>query len=215
MREESCKRGLVVLIEGMDLAGKTTLCSRIIDELRRTGVSCTFGNNALVRDNPIALRADEYRKDPKAGMLETGALFLAAHLYDAHQFTYPIEGTVHLQDSCWLRTLAYHETKGTRWVPELLQATRHLQPTFDLTFYLTASIESRKARVIQRELEKPGENDAADYLSHVDPERLMRHDMKLLTVTRRIYPDVHLVDTTTLCPDEVFSTVYPQIKALL
>src|SRR5439155_18295365 len=105
------RAGRVVLIEGLDLAGKSTLVRNLQAELTRRGIPVRVIRNALCPDNPIAALADQVRRDPEAGPIETGALFLAAHLWDARHFTPPPDRTVHIQDSCWLRTLAYHTWK--------------------------------------------------------------------------------------------------------
>src|SRR5439155_22259143 len=79
--------GRVILIEGLDLAGKTTLVRNLQAELTRRGIPVRVSRNALCPDNPIAALADQVRRDPHAGLVETGALFLAAHLWDARHFT--------------------------------------------------------------------------------------------------------------------------------
>jgi thymidylate kinase len=103
--------GRVVLVEGLDLAGKSTLVRNLQAELTRRVIPVRVSRNALCPDNPVAALADQVRRDPHAGLIETGALFLAAHLWDDRHFTPPPDGMVHLQDSCWLRTLAYHSWK--------------------------------------------------------------------------------------------------------
>src|SRR5438270_13332793 len=127
--------GKVVLIEGLDLAGKSTLARNLERELTRRGVRVRVSRNALCPDNPIAALADQLRRDPSAGLVETGALFLAAHLWDARHFRPPPEGTIHLQDSCWLRTLAYHTMQGTPGIPELLRQAVPTFPRFDAALF--------------------------------------------------------------------------------
>src|SRR5689334_11657670 len=105
--------GRVVLIEGLDLAGKSTLVRNLQAKLKHRGISVRVSRNTLCPENPIAALADQLRLDPQAGLLETGALFLAAHLWDSRHFTPPLDGVVHIQDSCWLRTLAFHRARGT------------------------------------------------------------------------------------------------------
>ncbi len=120
--------GRVVLIEGLDLAGKSTLVRNLQAELTRRGIPVRVSRNALCPDNPIAAVADQLRRDPHAGLVETGALFLAAHLWDARHFTPPPDGMVHIQDSCWLRTLAYHTFNQTPGIPEQLASAVRLFP---------------------------------------------------------------------------------------
>ena len=75
------------------------------------------------------------------------ALFLAAHLWDARHFTTPPDGMVHVQDSCWLRTLAYHTWKDTPAIPEQLARAARYFPRFDAAVFLTAGVEERRRRL--------------------------------------------------------------------
>ena len=162
--------GRVVLIEGLDLAGKSTLVRNLQAELTRRGIPVRVSRNALCPNNPIAPVADALRRDPGAGLLETGALFLASHLWDARNFEPPPEGAIHIQDSCWLRTLAYHTFHGTPRIPELLRVAAPSFPRFDAAVFLTADLAERQRRLGQREREHPGSNDANDHMVIEDPD---------------------------------------------
>lgn len=162
--------GRVILIEGLDLAGKSTLVRSLQAELTRRGIPVRVSRNALCPDNPIAPVADTLRRDPTAGLLETGALFLASHIWDARNFQPPPDEMIHLQDSCWLRTLAYHTYHGTPGVPDLLRKAVPSFPRFDAAFFLTADLAERRRRLEQREREQPGTNDANDHLVISDPQ---------------------------------------------
>jgi thymidylate kinase len=192
--------GRVLLIEGLDLAGKSTLVRNLQVELTRRGVPVRVSRNALCPDNPIAALADELRRDPHAGLIETGALFLAAHLWDARHFSPPPDGTVHLQDSCWLRTLAYHSWKDTPAIAEQLARAARCFPRFDAAVFLTAGIEERRRRLAQRECEQPGSNDANDHLVHSDPQGHWRHEQLLWQLTH-LYTKAARIETTGI-PDE-------------
>jgi thymidylate kinase len=162
--------GRVILIEGLDLAGKSTLVRNLQADLTRRGIPVRVSRNALCPENPIAPVADALRRAPNAGLLETGALFLASHLWDARNFQPPPDGVIHLQDSCWLRTLAYHTLHGTPGVPDLLREAAPSFPRFDVAVFLTADLAERRRRLAQREREQPGSNDANDHLVVRDPE---------------------------------------------
>jgi thymidylate kinase len=163
--------GRVVLIEGLDLAGKSTLVKNLRGELARRGVAVRVRRNALCPDNPIATLADQMRRDPWAAAVETGALFLAAHLWDARHFKPPLDGTVHLQDSCWVRTLAYHTFHDTPGLPTLLRKAMASFPRFNAAVFLTTGIKERQRRLAQRECEQPGNNDANDRLVMIAPDQ--------------------------------------------
>jgi thymidylate kinase len=204
-------RGTMVLIEGLDLAGKSTLTRQIIEHAKSNHIDISTSRNALVPTNPIALIADEYRRDKKAGYLETGALFLAAHEYDAIEFKYPAPGKVHIQDSSWLRTLAFHTLHKTRWIPDLVKSVSRHQPEFDAVIYLTASTAVRQQRVLKREKEAPHENDHSDYLCFSNPKKLEQLDQLLLAKTQEVYPHVKVIDTTNVKPDVLLQQCLPLI----
>jgi thymidylate kinase len=189
--------GRIVLIEGLDLAGKSTLVENLQGELSRQGIPVRISRNALCPDNPIASLADQVRRDPHAGVVETGALFLAAHLWDARHFTPPPDGMVHLQDSCWLRTLAYHSFRGTPGIPNLLHEALPFFPRFHAAVFLTADIMVRQSRLEQRERGRPGSNDHADYAVKDDPDNFLSLD-RLLNRLAADLVEARTLDTTGL-----------------
>jgi dTMP kinase len=198
--------GRVVLVEGLDLAGKSTLVRNLQAELTRRGIPVRVSRNALCPDNPIAALADQVRRDPDAGLIETGALFLAAHLWDARHFSPPLDGTVHLQDSCWLRTLAYHTWWDTPAIPEQLARVVRYFPRFDAAIYLTARIEERQRRLELREREHPGSNDADDHLVMTAPDRYLALEQDLEALSVGI-TKARVMDTTNLSPESVTLSV--------
>lgn len=204
--------GPSILIEGLDLAGKSTLVRQLVVELEGLGWCVRCSRNALIVDNPIAMVADIERKKDNVCLNKTMLLFLSSHLYDAHKFKKPPTNTVHLQDSSWLRTVAFNVVRGNTEFLSLLEVVITLQPTFDLVIYLTADIESRKKRVLEREHQVPGENDKSDYLAHFDPELLVRNDKALLEAAKRYCGRVDVVDTSILTKGEVLSEVLSLLK---
>ena len=177
--------GRVVLIEGLDLAGKSTLVRNLQAELTRRGIAVRISRNALCPDNPIAPVADALRRDPGASLLETGALFLASHLWDARNFEPPPEGVIHIQDSCWLRTLAYHTFHGTPRIPELLRSAAPTFPGFDAAVFLTADLAERRLRLGRRESEHPGSNDANDHMVINKPDIYLGLESELQALAAR------------------------------
>ncbi len=194
--------GQVVLVEGLDLAGKSTLVRDLQAELTRRGIPVRVSRNALCPDNPIAALADQVRRDPHAGLVETGAIFLAAHLWDARHFRPPPDGTVHLQDSCWLRTLAYHTYRGTPGIPDLLREAVASFPRFEAALFLTACVEERQRRLAQREQERPGSNDFEDHLVKSAPGAFTQHEV-VLQETAVQTVGAKVLDTTDVTPDRL------------
>jgi len=187
--------GRVVLIEGMDLAGKTTLVRHLQSELTHRGIPVRVSRNALCADNPVAALADQLRRDPQAGLLETGSAFLAAHLWDGRHFTPPPDGTLHLQDSSWLRTVAYHMVRGTPHIAGLLLEASAAFPTYDRVFFLTADREERCRRLQLREYERPGANDHDDHAVIREPEQFLRQENIIRRLSERLLK-ARVIDTT-------------------
>lgn len=193
----------MVLVEGLDLAGKTTLCEGLVQKLKAIGLVVVLSKNNLLGQNAVGTRAKEYALGTPVTNLETGALFLASHFYDTALFKMPPEGTVHLQDSSWLRTVSHHSMHRTPVIPELAEALFDAHPKFGTVIYLTADIEVRKRRVLERGARCPGTNTPGDYMSHIDPNFVIRHDRKLLDITRRFYPGVCVIDTSSMSGEEM------------
>ena len=202
--------GRIVLIEGLDLAGKSTLVRNLQAELTRRGIPVRVSRNALCPENPIAVLADQLRRDPEAGLVETGALFLAAHLWDARHFAPPPDGMIHIQDSCWLRTLAYHTWKDTPAIPEQLARAARYFPRFDTAIFLTAGIEERRRRLAQRERDQPGSNDANDHLVQLDPQGYLRQE-QLLWQMAHLFTRAANIETTGIPEEQLVSLVLEKL----
>jgi hypothetical protein len=206
--------GPFILIEGLDLAGKSTLVRRLVAAACNQGAVSRTSRNALCPENPIALLADDLRRDSTAGFLETGSLFLSAHCWDARHFRLPPTGTVHFQDSSWLRTLAFHSHHRTPVIPEALRLASTSFPAFDVAIFITANIVSRRQRLQQRDIEQPGANDWQDHLVVKSPDEFLALEERLrrLTIERTGAAEL---DTTGLSPDEVCAAAWEQIAPAL
>jgi hypothetical protein len=186
----------------MDLAGKTTLVRILQTELTRRGIPVRVGRNSLCADNPIAALADQLRRDPEAGLLETGAAFLAAHLWDARHFRPPPDGTIHLQASSWLRTVSYHMVRGTPQIAGLLLEASAAFPTYDRAVFLTADLEERRRRLQQRECDRPGANDRDDHAVIREQALFLRQECIIRRLAERLLK-ASVIDTTRAKLDEV------------
>lgn len=204
--------GPVVLVEGLDLAGKSTLVGFLKNELRKYYEYVHYSKNSLVRENSIARFADAERKKPEVPLSETCPLFIAAHLYDAHLFTAPAVREVHLQDSSWMRTLAFNSVRENNVYLPLLIDTAATQPVFDLVIYLTASIKVRQQRIKHRESAQRGENDHSDYLVYTNPELFKRNDEALYDVAVKYCAAVETIDTSDLSTPEVQTEAMSRLR---
>lgn len=169
--------GRLVLVEGLDLAGKSTLVKSLKKRLEALDWRVEVSSGDLCPDNPVAaVTRDMMRWDAGFSPAEGAPLFLASHLWDERNFKPPAaEKTVHLQDSCALRSLAFEKVLGEEfYVQKLLEVVRDL-PNFDAAYVLTASMKTRIDRFTLRE-----QNDLHDHFMLSDPVRFARVDSELL-----------------------------------
>ncbi|MEW6281457.1 MAG: hypothetical protein AB1758_22800 [Candidatus Eremiobacterota bacterium] len=187
--------GRLIMVEGLDLSGKSTLVAGLAAELGRQGVPVSVRRNVLVAGNGVAAEADRMRRDPGRDRLRTAQLFLAAHLYDAAHFSLD-PSLVHVQDSWWLRTLAWERWNGHEQAAQALEAAALTFPRFDAVLVLTASPAERQRRYHLR-----GKNDAGDALVFTAPADFARLDGILCAEARR--RGAAVLDTTGLTPAQV------------
>lgn len=201
----------MILIEGLDLAGKSTLVRALARRLQSEGNPVRLSRNSLCPDNPLAALADRWRRDPSRDLVGTGALFLAAHRWDVGHFRRPLGRRVHLQDSCWLRTLAFERTFGSPGLAWLLEASSSDAPRFDRAIFVTASLEERARRLQQRAAERPGENDAGDHWVVDAPERFLLLEETLRSLAAR-HCGARVLDTTHLTPTAALEAAWERLE---
>ena len=206
--------GISILIEGIDLAGKSTLAKSLPGKLNDLGFAVRQSRNSLCPDNPIAPVADVIRKESNAGNAETGALFLASHLWDSRNFGPIPNGTIHLQDSCWVRTLAHHTVQGTPDIPAMLRRDAMAFPRFNIAIFLTADLTVRQERLGQRESDDPGSNDDGDRLVITNPQKFNRLDERLKELCKEFF-SATCIDTSTLDKNDVLNEVLKQVLPVL
>ena len=193
--------GSMILVEGLDLAGKSTLVRELGALLQEMGVPHRVGHNSLCPDNPVAQFADWMRQDERRSSLEGSCLFVASHLWDMRNFRAPVQ-TVHLQDSCWLRSVAYDLESEARSSPRAGQLWESC-PTvqFDRALFLTASLPVRRLRLQKRKREG-GAADAQDHWVETNPERFSALESRLLQVVSS-HARTEILDSSELSPREV------------
>lgn len=187
--------GRMILVEGLDLAGKSTL----IENLKRHHPGpVRLRNGQFCENNPTGQVAREMvRWDEGFGGVEAGALFLSSMLWDARHFE-PPGAELHLQDSCWLRTLAFEQLYGSAPLARLMEEQGRKFPRFDRAIFLTASLEERLRRLHRR-----SNNDLHDQLAFKKPEKFLAIEKRLLELVVE-WEKAMVIDTTEMSKDEVF-----------
>jgi hypothetical protein len=117
-----------------------------------------------------------------------------------------------------MRTLNYHNSNCTRFVPELLRSVvAPLQPRFDLIVYLTADVKVRAERLSVRKNEDPGNCDELDNMVYKNPAAFVALDKGLERVVKdhsRGTP-VLTIDTTHMAKHEVLDRVWEAVERVL
>lgn len=168
----------MILIEGLDLAGKSTLVAGLEAHYRAQGRPVQVRNGQFCPDNPGGQVARELvRWDEGFGGVEAGALFLSSMLWDARNFVPP--QTLHIQDSCWLRTLAFEQLYGSPQLAAMMEEQGRKFPRFEHAIFLTASLEERRKRLASR-----GQNDIHDLMAFRKPEKFLAIEARLMQLVK-------------------------------
>jgi thymidylate kinase len=197
--------GRMILVEGLDLAGKSTLVEGLREHL---GPDVRVANGQFCPDNPGAQVARELvRWDEDFGGLEAGALFLSSMLWDGRHFVPPQAGQVHLQDSCWLRTLAFEQLYGSPYLAQQMEEQGRSFPRFDKALFLTASLPERERRLRSRD-----KNDLHDLMAFRKPEKFLAIERRLAELVRS-WEGGLVLDTDGLTAAEVVSQALQRVRS--
>ncbi len=172
--------GRMIYVEGLDLAGKSTLVQGLAERFAGLGWRVTVAHGDLCRENPVAKVARRLmRWDPNFTAQEGAALFLASHLWDLRNFQVSEDPwSVHIQDSWALRSLAFERILGQESFAAEFQKVVDRQPAVDAAFVLTASLETRMARFATRAV-----NDLHDQFMFRNPVMFSQVDSELLRLS--------------------------------
>lgn len=203
--------GRLILIEGLDLAGKSTLVRGLERRFAETGWQVRMCHGDLCEENPVArVTRQMMRWDPGFKPAEGAPLFLASHLWDLRNYQPPTKpNEVHLQDSCALRSLAFERILGQEFYAQRIEEVVDQLPRFDAAYVLTASLKNRIERFRKRE-----QNDLHDSFMLSDPVRFSRVDSELLRlgVTKCA---AKLVCTDDFDPEQLLDFVWADLQRKL
>jgi len=199
--------GCMILVEGLDLAGKSTLIRGLEQRFKNLGWQAVTSHGDLCRENPVArVTRKMMRWDPGFNKREGAPLFLASHLWDERNFRLPdCDRYVHIQDSCALRSLAFEKILGEPFYAEKLSEVVDRLPKFQASYVLTAGLKNRMERFLKRE-----QNDLHDSFMLSDPVRFGRVDGELLKLgAERL--GAKLVCTDELGPDQLLNFIWEDL----
>ncbi|MEZ6141695.1 MAG: hypothetical protein R3B84_14075 [Zavarzinella sp.] len=199
---------MIVHFEGLDLAGKSTVC-RLFRE--NAPGNWNIRHNTMVEDNPIYELADRLRRDATNGDAMVGWLYHAALLYDLEKYVPPSDDII--QDSLiLLRSLAFHSAIGTRGLTDQLELIIDHHPRFDHTFVLVADHQTRLARLAKRRKQHLGPED---FLVLNDPERFYIMQKLLIDYAIKHFGAVIIDSSGELdasCLDNIFTHIPGMVR---
>jgi len=192
----------MILVEGLDLAGKSTLIEGLRAHYTQAGNLVRVLNGQFCEKNPAAQVARELvRWDEGFGGVEAGSLFLSTMLWDARHFVPPAKGEVHLQDSCWLRTLAFEQLYGSAPLARMMEQQGRRFPRFAQAVFLTASLEERERRLRSR-----AHNDLHDLMAFRKPEKFLAIEQRLRELAVE-WEFAIVIETDGLTPLQILQAV--------
>ena len=203
--------GRLILVEGLDLAGKSTLVDGLARRLQARGWKAKVRHGDLCETNPVAkVTRKMMRWDPGFSPAEGAPLFLASHLWDLRNYKPSRDRrAVQIQDSCALRSLAFERILGCEFYAQRLTEVVEQLPNFDAAYVLTASIKNRKERFAKRE-----KNDLHDSFMLSDPVRFQRVDSELLRLGVEKC-GAKLICTDDFGPEALLDFVWSDLEAKL
>ncbi len=179
-------------IEGLDLAGKSTVCRKIVE---KTGME--HRHNSILASNPVHDQAEILRKKDLLSPAGLGWIFLGTLLYDLEHYEAPAAPVV--QDSTiLLRSIAYHSVFGDPGLADRFRDLLPRHPRFTATCILQASDEVRLRRLEGR-CSRHNDNPE-DFLICRDPKGFHRMEDILIETAAEHFHAV-VVDTSNLEQD--------------
>jgi thymidylate kinase len=202
---------VTVLIEGLDLTGKTTLARTLVAQLTRSGVPVMHHRGFLARRHPLAWLLEHTAPGDRPGSQALNAAFLCGAALDrliAAGQTYRGPGVL-VQESYVDRAVAYGAAAG-RW-PLAMAAARHPRvfARFDLAVITHAPPATRLERLIAR-----GDGDAVDRLTLTD-QAFPDTFYEVLTQVAGRHRRVLRVDTSLRGPHDVAGEIAAELVLAL
>jgi thymidylate kinase len=184
-------------IEGMDLAGKSTVTLAVQKHL---GDSVTIRHNTIQSKSTFHRTVDELRLSESANSDQLGVLYLQVLKDDISRFEYPETPTI--QDSTVaLRSLAWYSAQCNPIEKEFEMLLKQ-HPKFDSSIVLTANITVRKLRLQSRINENPEAVAVDDLMVLNNPELFLKMEQALVYYSTKYFGS-KVIDTSELTKEEV------------
>ncbi|MFJ7905212.1 hypothetical protein ACIQ6V_32800 [Streptomyces sp. NPDC096198] len=191
-----------ILVDGLDLSGKTTLVTTLIDTLAARRIPAVRHRGMLAEHHPLErlLKRLPLAHQSQSSLI-TGAYLFGGFALDAvlvHVDPPRTSGAVLIQEGYVDRTTAVGLAGGPYLPAALAMWASRCFATFDLAVFLHASPAVRRARLQTRD-----RVDVGDLRSVEDEAFADRFNAALLTYLSRRHPSLLVFDTGVHAPQEM------------
>lgn len=181
------------LVEGLDLAGKTSACNRL---LARLVPRPEHRRNALSGQNALYQVADALRRSNRLDGAYLGHAYLAAAALDMRLFRAPRQDRIQ-ESTIALRSYAHYKARGEDVLADgfarILDDPSY--PRFSAAVVLTASLDARLKRLNKRRKEAPEEIAPDDLAIVTTPDLFLQMEEVLIDEAQKRFGAV-VLDTT-------------------
>ncbi|MFJ5122389.1 hypothetical protein [Kitasatospora sp. NPDC088548] len=196
-------RPLRLLVDGLDLTGKTTLVDALLAHLAEQGVAARRHCGMLAARHPLEQALDRlpvpwHRSSPVTAAHLVGGFALDAVLARHSHGRGDAGAAVVIQESYVDRTVAAGLAMGPYLPAVLALWAARFFPSFDLAVYLHADVAVRRARLESRD---PADVDDGDRHTVEDEDFARRFDAALLHHLGRRHGAVLVLDSGRHTPD--------------
>ena len=157
--------GFLLVVEGIDGAGKSTVARRLADHLRGRGFVCTQSREPT--DGPFGRALRESAKHGRLALEEELALFVKDRAEHVEKLIRPAlaRGEVVILDRYYLSTAAYQGARGADPM-DIISRNEAFAPQPDLVLLLDLDPRGGTGRILGRG-DRPDEFEALGYLEKV------------------------------------------------
>ncbi|ROR42992.1 hypothetical protein [Kitasatospora cineracea] len=195
-----------ILVDGLDMSGKTTLVATLIKTLETRGVTAVRHRGMLAEHHPIEplLKRLPLVRQARSSAI-TAAFLVGGYALDGllvHLDPPAPTDAVIIQDGYADRTIAFGLAGGPYLTAALALWASRVFATFDVAVYLHASPRVRGERMAER-----ADVDEADRRSVQDEHFAARFNASLLNFVGRRHRTLLVFDTAEHTPEEIAEQV--------
>lgn len=183
-------------IEGMDLAGKSTIANIIS---RQSGMGWKIYNNSLSQNNPVQQFIKQIKNRKIYDDEIYGYLHYVTMLADIKYFE--LKENVIQASMLLLRSIIYNKEKKYNDLVRLFEEMVPKHPIPNTSVYLTANIDSRKKRLRKRIESNSQQVTKNDVLILDNPVQFEKRDIGLMELSQTYFNSI-VLDTSNISEEE-------------